>query len=271
MIEKKMSSRIVTIKDLWQIFVYRFWILILVSTLCVSGLFVFNMLTFQPRYSSTATMYILRQTNENMSSNDISSEFSVALKVVNDCNFLLKSDTVVNSVKESLALGEEYDNLRDYITTKNPTDTRILQITVEADSPAMAKKIVDALCEVGAKSINQAMGFDQVNLFEYGNIDTTPCNKTSLLIYLMIGAAVAAVTFLIFVIMFIMDDTLRSDEDCQLYLGVTILGDIPDAEDTHKKKYGGYYRGYYRRYGYGYRADKSSPQNAKAEGTEEKK
>ena len=269
--EKKTTTRIVTIKDLWQIFIYRLRIIVLIAAICVCGMFTFNAITFSPRYSSTATMYTLRQANENVSSNDIASDFSLALKIVNDCDFLLKSDTVVNAVKETLGLGEEYANLKNNIKTKNPSDTRILQITVEADSPEMAKKIVDALCVIGADSINDAMGFDQVNLFEYGNISYTPCNETPLLMYLLVGAAVAAVVYVIFVVMFIMDDTLKSDEDCQLYLGVSIIGDIPDADDTHKKKYGGYYRGYYRRYGYGYKSRGNRYQAPNAEESEAKK
>lgn len=258
MMDKKTATRIVTVKDLWHIFITNLWVMVLLAGIAVGAFFTFNAITFTPRYSSTATMYILRQANENVSSGDISSDFSLALKVVNDCDFLLKSNTVITAVNETLGLGEEYSDLEDFITTKNPTDTRILQITVEADSPQMAKKIVDALCEIGAESINDAMGFDQVNLYEYGVIDPVPCNKTPLTAYVALGGVVAIAVYAVFLIMFIMDDTLKDDEDCQTYLGVSIIGDIPDAEDTHKKKYGGYYRGYYRR-GYGYRSKYNSP------------
>ena len=268
MMDKKTATRVVTVKDLWQIFVSKLWAMVLLAGIAVGAFFMFNALTYTPKYSSTATMYILRQANENVSSGDISSDFSLALKVVNDCDFLLKSNTVITAVNQTLGLGEEYSDLKDCITTKNPTDTRILQITVEADTPQMAKKIVDALCEIGAKSINDAMGFDQVNLYEYGVIDTQPCNKTPLTAYIFLGAIVAMVVYGVFLVMFIMDDTLKDDEDCQTYLGVSIIGDIPDAEDTHKKKYGGYYRGYYRR-NYGYRSKYGSPYQASAQPTAE--
>lgn len=257
--EKKTTTRVVTIKDLWQIFIYRLWVMVLVAGICVCAFFAFRAITFTPQYSSTATMYILRQANENISSNDASSDFSLALKVVNDCDFLLKSDTVINSVIQTLALDEEYTDLKEYITTKNPSETRILQVTVEADTPEKAKEIVDVLCEIGAENINKAMGYDQVNLYEYGSIDYEPCNKTPLLMYILLGIIVAVAVYTVFLIMFIMEDTLKSDEDCQTYLGISIIGDIPDADDTHKKKYGGYYRGYYRHYGYGYKSKYKNP------------
>ena len=277
--EQKKTTRVITIKDLWQIFVYRLWIMLLAAAIAVSAFLVFNILTYTPRYSSTATMYILRQANENISSGDISSDLSVALKVVNDCDFLLKSDTVINAVDKKLNLGEEYSDLKKNISTNNPSNTRILQITVEADSPEMAKKIVDTLCEIGAESINDAMGFNQVNLYEYGTLDNEPCNQTPALIYILWGGVVAVIVYAIFLVMFIMDDTLTTDEDCQMYLGLSVIGDIPDADEVNKKKYGGYYRGYYRRYGnkyggrygskYGYRSKYKTPYQANVNSTTE--
>jgi len=46
-----------------------------------------------------------------------------------------------------------------------------------------------------------------------------------------------------FLIFYLVDDTLRTDEDIQQYLGLTILGDIPNANNANKKHYG-YYSAY---------------------------
>ena len=120
--EKKTTTRVVTIRELWDIFLHKLWIIALSAAIAVGAMFAFIKLTYTPRYSSTATMYILRQANNSESSNDISSDFSLALKVVNDCDFLLKSETVINAVKADLNLGDDYSDLKDSITTKNPTD-----------------------------------------------------------------------------------------------------------------------------------------------------
>jgi capsular polysaccharide biosynthesis protein len=192
--EKKNVTKIVTIKDLWEIFVHRLWIIVLAAAISASGLFAFVSLTFVPQYSSTATMYILRQANENVSSSEASSDFSLALKVVNDCDYLLKSVPVLGEVMNTLDLSSEYEDMEDmaeHITTFNPADTRILEISIEASSPEIAKNIVDALGEIGAKKINDAMGFDQVNLYALGEVEYEPCNKTSILTYILVGIVAA--------------------------------------------------------------------------------
>lgn len=87
---QKANFKTVTLKDLWGVFVQRLWAIILAACICCGGLLVFNRMTFVPQYASTATLYILRQA-DGATASDASSDFSLALKVVNDCTYLLKS------------------------------------------------------------------------------------------------------------------------------------------------------------------------------------
>lgn len=87
---QKANFKTVTLKDLWGVFVQRLWAIILAACICCGGLLVFNRMTFVPQYASTATLYILRQA-DGATASDASSDFSLALKVVNDCTYLLKA------------------------------------------------------------------------------------------------------------------------------------------------------------------------------------
>ena len=160
--ENSSSVRVVTLKELWEIFVHRWWVMLLAAAICAGGFFVINQLTFVPSYQSTATLYIHKQNESD--SNTSADDFSLALKVVNDCDYLLKSHSVLDQVIEQLNLDISYEDLSKTVSTSNPEDTRILEVSVEAASPEEAKRIVDAVCEVGTDSITQAMGFQQVNL-----------------------------------------------------------------------------------------------------------
>lgn len=250
--ENSSSVRVITLKELWELFVQRWWVILLAAVICAGGFFTINQITFVPKYQSTATLYILKQ-NES-ESNTSSDDFSLALKVVNDCDYLLKSHSVLDQVIEQLNLDISYEDLSKAVSTSNPEDTRILEVSVEADSPEEAKRIVDAVCKVGTESITAAMGFQQVNLYEYGTLDEKPCNQTRKLTYAVVGAVAAVLTYTAFLIFYLVDDTLRTDEDIQQHLGLTILGDIPNANNTSKKHYG-----YYSAYG----AGKRSSQNKK--------
>ena len=79
----------------------------LAAVVAVGGLFIINRVTFVPAYSSTATLYILRQ-NEATATGNSDSDFSLALKVVNDCDYLLKSHSILDEViqERNLNTGE---------------------------------------------------------------------------------------------------------------------------------------------------------------------
>jgi capsular polysaccharide biosynthesis protein len=136
-----------------------------------------------------------------------------------------------------------YSALYSRVSTSNPSSTRILEVTVTGDDPAMTKAIVDKICDIGPAKIQEAMGISQVNLYEYGTDPVLSRDSYNLLIYGVIGAAASLLVFGIFLLAFILDDRIRSDEDVERYLGLSILAEIPDLNDSSKDRYG-YYRGY---------------------------
>lgn len=241
----------IDLMELWDVFVYRLPIILLAAVIAVSGFFAFTCVTYEAEYSSTATLYILRQNEDTQSAATAYNEITLASKVVNDCTHMLKSRSVVEPVIEELGLDMTYSELYSKISTNNPSDTRILEVVVRGESPEIAKQIVDLLCEIGQEKIAQAMGYQQVNLFEYGTLPVNPSNRTGLKTYALVGAAAAVLTYVVYVVIYLLDDRIRTDEDVERLLGLSVLADIPDLNADHKNKYG-YNRGYKYGYGYGY-------------------
>ncbi|MBQ3183488.1 MAG: hypothetical protein IJB57_07445 [Clostridia bacterium] len=243
--------REITLSDLWRIFLHRLWIMILAMVLVMGAYITYDKLTYVPEYSSTATLYILKQsseTNQNQYYSQDYEDFTLALKVVNDCNQLLKSHSVLDTVIEDLGLEMSYNTLRNSISTSNPEETRILTVTVRAATPELAKRIVDCVCDVGVAKITEAMGFKQVNLYEYGILNTSPSNTTSPMSYIILGVAAMAAVYIIFFLTYLFDDRLKTDEEIERALELTVIGDIPNADEHKNHKYG-YYK-YGKRYGY---------------------
>ena len=265
--EQQKELKTVSITDLWEIFVSRLWLMVIAAVVVMGGMWLYITLTFVPQYKSTATLYILKQENESSSSTSTTtastSDFSLALNVVNDCTFLLKSHKVLDKVIEdeelrALGISLGYNDLYYSVSTSNPTGTRILEVTVKSDTSEHARRIVNRICDIGVAAITEAMGFKQVNFFEEGTTNEAPCNRTSITKYLLAGVIAAVVVYAIFLAVFLLDDRFQSDEDIEHTLGLTILGNIPNADEQKKGgkygKYGRYYGKYgkYGGYGYGY-------------------
>lgn len=258
----KSSAKTVTLRDLWGVFVRNIVAILLMAVLITSVFTTVDILNYTPMYQSTATLYILRQNNDNQagSSSSVDSDFNLALKVVNDCNYILKMQDVVESVTKKLGVDEyiSYGEMVERISITNPENTRILEVTVQSEYPQLAMLLVNALCDEGAKAIEDIMGFKQVTVSEYGRENASPCNKTGILTYCLVGVASVLVMYIIFLIRFLLDDGIHSEEDVRRYLDLSVLGEIPDASGRRGRRYGyrnygyGRYGGYYGRYGYGY-------------------
>lgn len=229
----------ITLKDFFTLFYTRIWLIILVPIVCMGIVFVQQHFFFNPEYRSTATLYILKQENE-AGYNYTDSDFSLALDVVNDCTYILKSNVVLDQVIKSLDLDMSYDDLYNCIETENPSDTRILEVSATTHDASLSKEIVDEVCMIGIDEITDAMGFEQVNLYAKGIEPSKPINALGMIGYFLIGILAAIVTYSVILIVYIFDDCIRSKDDIETYLGVSVLGDIPNFTDKGKY-YGGFH------------------------------
>lgn len=241
--EQDLGLRTIGLRDLWGILTRRFLVMLLAAAVVIGGAFAYNQLLLVPRYESTATLYLVNQKIDEDSGTSTYDTFNLALKLANDCNHLINSHSVLDEAIQALSLDMTYEQLYECVTVTNPEETRILEVTVQADSPEQAKQIVDEICVVGVQKIEEAMGFEQAKLYEYGVLNEEPCNEMGLVSYLILGFAAVAAVYLFYLVRFLLDDRLRTEEDVERMLGLSILGDIPNADDPKRGRT--YYKGGY--------------------------
>lgn len=235
--------RSITIRDIWVIFASHIVPIILAACAACSLPFLYSKYKFVPEYDSTATIYVLRQDNSTQETS--AGDFSLAMAIVTDCTYMIKSHEILDPVIEKLDLNMRYEGLYNRISINNPSNTRILEVTVRNPDPALAKQIVDEICVTAKDKINKTMGINKVNVYSKGNVATSPSNYISVKKYVKYGAAAAIFVYAIYVVIFILDDKIKTEDDVQKQLGVSVLGDIPNsnAARRRKKKYGYYYYG----------------------------
>lgn len=197
---------LLTLKDLWDILRRAFLAMLIAAILTTAALFAWSHVFAVPRYQSTAILYCLRHNDETISTSE---DFSLAERVVSDCAYLLKSHSVLDKVIEDLGLNLSYQELYESVSTVNPEDTRILEVTARAETPDIAKQIVDAVCTTGTERIREAMGFQQVNLYEYGTWDGKPCNIPELKHYGLTFTAAMTLVYAGYVVVFLMEEKRR--------------------------------------------------------------
>lgn len=85
----------------------------------------------------------------------------------------------METVIDNLRLDMEYETLKGMVSLNNQSDTRILDITVTADDPYMAKEIVDEISEVSVSRIAAIMNVDEPTTVEYGHLENSPSSPNT--------------------------------------------------------------------------------------------
>ena len=149
---------------------------------------------------------------------------------------LIKSRSVMEQVISQLQLDMSVDKLSGEITVSNTADTRILSISVENESPKLAKEIADAVRESASVQITQITDADAVNMVEEGNLPKDPTSPNTMKNAMLGGILGIFLALGAIVLIYILDDTIKTPDDVERYLGLTVLTSIPIASGTPASK-----------------------------------
>lgn len=204
-------------------------ILIIIAALAAGAVLAgaYTKLLVTPQYSSTSMMLVLTKETTLSSLADL----QIGSQLTQDYSMLITSRSVLQDVIDNLGLDTSYQSLKSGISINNPQDTRILEITVTNPDPEMAKAIVDELSEVSSDFIGNQMEVVPPKIIEEGEVptvQTSPSLSRNVLMGALIGLVLSAG---IVVVMTVMDDTIKSEDDVERYLGIPTLASVPDRKD----------------------------------------
>ena len=226
--------------DLREVFILllsRAWLIALVGMLTAIIGFVLSAFVIAPTFESTSKIYILNKQQENTVTY---SDVQLGTQLTKDYAQLITSRLVLEKVIEDLSLTEinediDYEAMLDKVEVTTPTDTRILSITVTDTDPVLAMEIANSVREAAAVHIKNVMDIEAVNVVETANL---PMEKAgpSIAKWTLIGGCIGAFLVMAFVLLiFFMDDTIKTSDDVEKYLGLSTLALIPLDTQTVAK------------------------------------
>ncbi len=129
-----------------------------------------------------------------------------------------------------------YSALNGVVTIENPSGTRILTITVKNPVPETAQKLADEVAEVSAEMVADIMGTKNPNIYEKAVKPTAPVSPSLKKNCVLGGIAGVVIACGIIIVMYLMNDSIKSEDDIEKYLGMTTLGVIPEKTKKKGKK-----------------------------------
>lgn len=207
----------------------KLWIVILVGLLTGGIGFGISNFVLPPTYQSTSKIYILNKQQENTVTY---SDVQLGTQLTKDYAQLIKSRLVLEKVIEELELskirpGINYEAMSGKVSVTTPADTRILYITVTDTDPVLAMKMANCVREEASVHIKNVMDIEAVNVVETANLPVGKSGPDIKKWTITGGCLGAFFVVAILLVVFFMDDTIKTSDDVEKYLGLSTLALIP--------------------------------------------
>ncbi len=222
----------IDLKDLFGFLLHWLWLIIICGIAAGVAGYLISTFAVTPLYKSTTTIYILSKQENN--SNLTYSDLQLGSQLTMDYALLIKSRTVLEQAIETYQLEIPYEQFANQVDVETVTNTRSINITVTNPDPSMAKLLADEIREIAAQHITSVTDVQAVNLVDAANLPERPSSpkvRTWTLVAMLIGLFLCTA---VLTVRFLLDDTIKSSEDVEKYLGLSTLAMIPVAESSGK-------------------------------------
>lgn len=233
----------IDLAELFGVLWHWIWLILLVALLLGGAAFAFSKFVIPEEFQSTTKIYVLDK-ESGSGGQSTYTDLQVGSQLTKDYAELITSRTVIEKVIADNHLESVYDykEFLKKVEVNTPTDTRIVSITVTDTNPALAQALADDIRVEASDLIIDTMQINAVNTYEVANLPTEKsapsCSKWALIGALLGAFLVAGIVTL----QYILDDTIKTSEDIEQYLGLSTLALIPldenigGAEKGKKKK-----------------------------------
>lgn len=220
--------------EIISILLNRFWVIFGAALLAAAAGFMISKFVLTPTFESTTKIYIL---NKSENTTVTYSDMQMGTQLTKDYAELINSRYVLETVIGQLSLPEmEYKDLLKKVSVHTPTDTRIVSITVTDYDPRQAQNIANCIREVAGEHIQNVMDIEAVNVVEEANLPTVKAGP-SVVKWTAVGGILGVfLVCAVILIHYLLDDSIKSSEDVEKYLGLSTLALIPITQSVNDDK-----------------------------------
>ena len=214
----------IDLKELFDYFKGRImWVLIAIIVFVSIGN-IYTILRRVPMYRSSTTIVLV---SENKTESYNTSELQLNKNLVGTYSEIIKSRKVLEPVIQNLSLNYTYEVLKTNVTVSSVTNTEIIRISVGDKDPNTATKIANEIAEVFTQEIQKIYRLNNVSVVDKAVANLKPYNVNYLKDNLIYVAAALVLSGGIIFFCFYFDTTIKTSEEIENKLGLTVLGIVP--------------------------------------------
>ena len=209
----------INLKELIAVIKKRFWIAAVVTVLFTLVAGVYSTFSANPLYQSSSRIII-----------KAGAEDRTTLQVI------MKDPTIMEKVVQDLNLKRPPEALAGQITVQSINTSQVVSISVIDSDPTLAASIANTTAKVFKEEIPNIIGFKDVQLLSEAKVVPFPINDSGNRM-IMIGFIIGIVAGIGLVFLLeSLDDSVKSEDDVEEFLGVPVLGKISKMNKRNLKK-----------------------------------
>lgn len=217
----------IDLKEIFFEFKRNIWIIIATAVVGAMAAFGVTKLLMTPIYTAENSILVLTKETTLASLADL----QMGSQLTNDYMVLITSRPVLEDVIADLDLDTTYKEFKKTISITNPSNTRVLKIAVEHENPETALEIARAVTKTASTYIGDMMEVVPPKTIDAGVVPEQPTSPSTIkntAIGLLLGVFLSCG---ILTLRVILDDTIKSEDDIEKYLGLSTLAVVPDRKD----------------------------------------
>lgn len=210
-----------------------------IIALALVGMLVFGIYSFifaTPMYESTCKLYVMSASDSAINLSDL----QIGSYLTSDYQEVFNTWEVHEQVIQNLGLDYTYKELKEMLSISNPSDTRILYVTVTTDNANKSAVMANEYAKVASDYIALTMETDRPSVLSEALAATSPVSPhkmRNMALGLLLGAFVMIG---IITVQFLLDDKIKTTDDIRKYTGMATLAIVPSDEnvgrDNHEER-----------------------------------
>jgi len=224
----------ISLREYFFVLIKRLWLILLLTVICIGASGIISFYVLKPEYQTFTTLMVGRpkdyqNTNQQLDYNEI----MVNQQLVTTYGELVKSRVVADDVIRDLKLDIPFDEFKDKVNVNLVKDTEIIKIEVTDGDPELAAAIANKTAEVFMDKVKDIMNIENVQIIDRAQVTDKPVKPRPFLNMAIAGVlGLMAGIFLAFILEYF-DNTIKTQEDVQKYLGLSVIGTIPKFDENN--------------------------------------
>lgn len=213
----------INLGELFFVLRRHLFVLFLSAVIGAAAAFGYTANFITPQYTSSSMIYIFSKTTTISSVADL----QIGSQLTVDFEILGTSRPVLEKVISDLKLDTTYEDLLKTIKIENPTDSRIIRISVTNPDPQLACDIANSVADSLSARVAQVIDTDKPSSVENAVPASRPTSPSKAKNTAMGGIAALLLAMAVILIRYYSDMTIKDEDDVRKYLGLGTLASFP--------------------------------------------